>query len=311
MTMQTATGANGAGANGLDALVIDTTTRGFAKDVVEESKKRPVLVDFWAPWCGPCRTLSPIIEKAVKDAKGAVRLAKMNIDEHPSIPGQMGIQSIPAVIAFVDGKPVDGFLGAIPEGQVRAFIEKLSKGAAGEAGEPEETEAMLEAAAASLAAGDAPYAAELFATILQYDQKNLKAIVGLARATILGGDLDRVIEILSLVPPDKSKDPSVTAVLTELALAQETAKLGDGSEFARRIASNPLDHQARIDLAMVENGNGNRQAAVDQLIEVMRRERGWNDDAARKQLLLFFDVWGPKDEATISGRRKLSSLLFS
>jgi putative thioredoxin len=310
-TMQTATAANGTNGSDLEALVIDTTTRGFVKDVVEESKKRPVLVDFWAPWCGPCRTLSPIIEKAVKDANGAVRLAKMNIDEHPSIPGQMGIQSIPAVIAFVDGKPVDGFLGALPEGQVRAFIDRIATGGKAAPGGADETDAMLDTAAAAFDAGDVAYAAELFATVLQYDQKNLRAIVGLARATIIGGDLDRVLEILSLVPPDKSKDPSVTAVLAELTLAQQAAKLGGGDDLADRIAADPLDHQARLDLAMVENGNGNRLAAVDQLIEVMRRERGWNDDAARKQLLQFFEVWGPKDEATIAGRRKLSSLLFS
>lgn len=290
-----------------DALVIDTTTRDFERDVVEESKTRPVLVDFWAPWCGPCRTLSPIIEGAVKATKGAVRLVKMNIDDHPSIAGQMGIQSIPAVIAFVDGRPVDGFLGAIPESQIKAFIDKV----AGDANQPPDTEGLLAEADELLARGEANEAAELYAAAREITPEDLRPIAGLVRSAVALGDLDGATRLLAMTPPGKDGDPVIAAARAAIALAEQVAKLGDRRELADRIARDGNDHAARFDLALIENASGNRQAATDHLLEIFRRDRAWNDGQARKQLVQFFEVWGPADDATITGRRRLSSLLFS
>lgn len=295
-------------ANSADGLVIETTTQGFAKDVVEESRKRPVLIDFWAPWCGPCRTLSPIIERAVRAAKGAVRLVKMNIDDHPSIPGQMGIQSIPAVIAFVDGKPIDGFLGAIPEGQVKAFIDKILKGAKKQ---PPETDALIKEADEALARGEAALAAEIYAEVRQLDPTDIRSVAGLARAAISLGDLDQAEQMLALAPPDKANHAAIVAARAELALARQAASLGDSAGLRARVAANPDDKDALFDLAISENAAGNRVAAVDLLLAIVKRDREWNEQKARKQLVQFFEAWGPKDEATLLGRRRLSSLLFS
>lgn len=296
-----------AAANTADALVIDTTTRDFGRDVLEESRRRPVLVDFWAPWCGPCRTLSPIIEKAVKAANGAVRLVKMNIDDHPSIAGQMGIQSIPAVIAFVDGRPVDGFLGAIPEGQVKAFIDKVSKGAK----QPPDIEGLLVEAEAHLEAGDAKQAGDLFAGARELTPDDPRPLAGLIRTAVAMGDFDSARQFLAMTPPAKVNDPGIAKARAAISLAEQAVRLGDPKKLAARIEADPADHAARFDLALIKNATGDRQSATDQLIEIMKRDRAWNDQQARKQLVQFFEAWGPKDEATIAGRRRLSSLLFS
>jgi putative thioredoxin len=295
-----------AAANGARALVKDTTTQTFPKDVIEESRHQPVLVDFWAPWCGPCKTLSPIIEKAVEAAKGAVLLVKMNIDDHPSIAGQLGIQSIPAVIAFVNGQPVDGFIGALPESQVKAFIERV----AGPAG-PSEGDNLVAEADALFAAGDIAAAAELYGAVLKSAPETIPAIVGLARALLAQKQIDRARQTLALVPAAAAGDPSVLAIKAQLDLAEETAKLGDAGPLEQRVAANPADHQARFDLALLLNANGDRDGAADRLLEIMRKDRSWGDEKARKQLLQFFEAWGPTDEATLSGRRKLSSVLFA
>ncbi|MCW5698044.1 MAG: thioredoxin [Bauldia sp.] len=293
-------------------LVIDTTTKGFVADVIEESKTRPVLVDFWAPWCGPCRTLSPIIEKAVTAANGKVRLAKMNIDDHPSIPGQLGIQSIPAVIAFVNGRPVDGFLGAIPEGQVKAFIDKVVAANGKGAADADPTEALLAEADRLLAEGNPQEAGNYYAAAHQTTPDNTKAIAGLARAAIALGDLAGAREALALAPPpDKTPDAALAAAEAELKLAEETAKLGDPNALQARLAADPADLQARFDLALIENARGNRTEAAEHLLDIFRRDRTWEDDKARTQLIQFFDLWGPKDPATLAGRRRLSALLFS
>jgi len=291
-------------------LVKDTTTQAFGKDVLEESRRQPVLVDFWAPWCGPCRTLSPIIEKAVKGANGAVRLVKMNIDDHPSIAGQLGIQSIPAVIAFSNGQPVDGFVGALPESQVKAFIDRV-------AGPPGANDATLlvEEGNRLLAENDVAGAAEHFAAALAADPASVPGLVGLASCRLATGNLDAARQTLAAVPPAAGNDPAVAAVRARVELAAETAKLtaslGDPAAIARRIADNPADLDARFDLALIESGRGNRQAAADQLLEIFRRNRSWQEEKARKQLVKFFEAWGPMDEATLSARRRLSSLLFS
>lgn len=288
-------------------LIVDTTTQGFVADVVEESKKQPVLVDFWAPWCGPCRTLSPIIESAVRSAKGSVKLAKMNIDEHPSIPGQLGIQSIPAVVAFVDGKPVDGFVGALPEGQVKDFIEKI----AGPTDSTSGVDGILDEADASLKAGDTQRAAELYAAIRQADGENVRAIAGLARASLAAGDTERARQMLGMAPPAKANDPLITAASAAIDLAEQTASLGDPADLEARVLANPGDHEARFQLALVRNAMGDRDAAAEHLLAIIRADREWNEQQARKQLLQFFDVWGQTDAATLTARRQLSSLLFS
>jgi putative thioredoxin len=289
-----------------DSFVKDTTTQSFMKDVIEESKRQPVLVDFWAPWCGPCRQLTPVLEKTVRAAKGKVKLVKMNIDDHPAIPGQMGIQSIPAVIAFVNGQPADGFMGALPESQVVAFLERLTKGAIG--GEAKD---LLKAADAALAEGDAAGAATLYAELLAEDNGNVQALAGLARSYVKTGALDQARQTLAMVPTSKANDAAVVAARAALDLAEQAKTIGPLADLEQKVATNPLDHQARFDLAVALNAKGRRGDALDHLITIVKRDRKWNDDGARKQLVQFFDAWGPTDEATIEGRKRLSSILFA
>jgi putative thioredoxin len=289
-----------------EGLIKETTTQGFMKDVIEESKRQPVLIDFWAPWCGPCKQLTPILEKVVKAAKGKVKLVKMNIDEHPAIPGQMGIQSIPAVIAFVNGQPADGFMGALPEGQINAFIERITKGAV--AGE---TKDLIAEADAALAAGDNEGAAAVYSEILAEDKANVGALAGLARAYVAAKQIEKAKQILTQVPEAKRNDAAVAAARAALEVAEQANSVGPIGELEQKVQANPLDHQARFDLAVALNAGGKRPEAVDQLMEIVKRDRKWNDDGARKQLVQFFEAWGPTDEATIAGRKRLSSVLFS
>jgi putative thioredoxin len=289
-----------------DGLIKDTTTQTFVKDVIEESKRQPVLIDFWAPWCGPCKQLTPILEKAVRAAKGKVKLVKMNIDEHPAIPGQMGIQSIPAVIAFVNGQPADGFMGALPENQVMAFLERLTKDRIG--GEAKD---LLQAADTALAEGDFAGAADLYAQLLDEDNTNVPALAGLARCYVETGAIDQAKQTLALVPESKANDAAVLAAKAALDLAEQAKSLGPIAELEQKVAANPADHQARFDLAVALNSKGRRLEALDNLISIVKRDRKWNDDGARKQLVQFFDAWGPTDEATIEGRKRLSSILFA
>ena len=289
-----------------EVAVKDTTTQTFVKDVIEESKRQPVLVDFWAEWCGPCKQLTPVLEKVVRAAKGKVKLVKMDIDKHPAIPGQLGIQSIPAVFAFVNGQPVDGFMGALPEAQVTAFIERLTKDRIG--GEEKD---LLKTADAALAAGDAASAADLYAQILAEDAANVAALAGLARSYVATGAIEQAKQTLALVPEAKRNETAVAAARAALELAEQAKSVGPINELEQKVAANPLDHQARFDLAVAMNSKNRRQEAVDHLIEIVRRDRKWNDDGARKQLVQLFDAWGPTDEATIEGRRRLSSILFA
>ncbi len=297
---------NGAGNGTNQTYVTDTTTQDFARDVIDESAKQPVLVDFWAPWCGPCKTLGPVIEKVVNEAGGSVRLAKLNIDDHPAIAGQMGIQSIPAVIAFVDGKPVDGFMGAVPESQVRAFIDKV----AGPAG-PSEADQMVAAGEAMLEAGDAAGAGRHFAAALSTAPQSVPAILGIAKVHLANGDAAMAKEALAAVPDDKADDAAVAAVRAQLHLAEQSASLGNTAELRQKVADNPGDLQARFDLALALNAEADREAAADHLLDIIAADRSWQDEKARKQLLEFFEAWGPTDDATMSGRRRLSSLLFA
>jgi putative thioredoxin len=299
-------GLGGATTAAADSAVKDTTTQGFVKDVIEESKKQPVLVDFWAPWCGPCKQLTPILEKAVKAAKGKVKLVKLNIDEHPAIPGQMGIQSIPAVIAFVNGQPADGFMGALPESQVIAFLERLTKGKIGS-----DDQDLLKAADAALVEGNPAAAAEIYAQLLAADSGNVHALAGLARCYVETGALEQAKQTLALVPEAKRNEAPVAAARAALEIAEQAKTLGPLAELEEKVLANPLDHQARFDLAVALNAKGKRDEAVHQLIEIIKRDRKWNEDGARKQLVQFFEAWGFADPAAAEGRKKLSSILFS
>ena len=289
-----------------DTPIKDATTQSFIKDVIEESRRQPVLVDFWAPWCGPCKQLTPILEKVVRGAKGKLKLVKMNIDEHPSIPGQMGIQSIPAVIAFVNGQPADGFLGALPESQVVAFVERLTKGRVSA-----EDKDLLAAADAALTEGDPAGAADLYARVLADEPTNVQALAGLARCYVASGAVEQAKQTLAMIPESKRNDAAVAAARAALELDEQASSLGPISELEQKVAANPLDHQSRFDLALALNAKGLRQEALDHLIEITRRDRKWNDDGARKQLVQLFDAWGPNDESTIEGRKRLSSILFA
>src|SRR5262249_31210409 len=256
--------------------------------------------------CGPCKQLAPVLEKVVKAAKGKVKLVKMDIDKHPSIPGQLGIQSIPAVFAFVNGQPVDGFLGALPESQVTAFIERVTKDRIG--GEEKD---LLQAADAALADGDAAGAADVYAQVLAQDSGNVPALAGLARSYVLTGAVEQAKQTLALVPEAKRNDPAVAAAHAALDIAAQAKSVGQIRELEQKVAADPRDHQARFDLAVALNSKGRRQEAVDNLLEIVKRDRKWNDDGARKQLVQFFEAWGPTDEATVNGRKRLSSVLFA
>jgi putative thioredoxin len=286
------------------ALISDTTTASFVKDVLEESKIQPVLVDFWAPWCGPCKALTPIIEKAVTQAKGKVKLVKMNIDDHPEVAGQLGIQSIPAVVAFVKGQGIDGFMGAQSEPQVKAFIEKLTKGMVNE------TDEILAHAQTLLEQGDVMDAVEIFVAILSEEPENLKALTGLMEAHLTLENLPQVQGLLTQVPKEKLNDPSVLKIKAALELANAAKNLSPTAELEAQIAHDPNNHQARFELSLALNANGAREEAADQLLHIFKADKTWNEEAARKQLVTFFESWGAMDKATLYGRRKLSSLMF-
>ena len=287
-----------------DEIVKETTSSDFRKDVILESMDAPVLVDFWAPWCGPCKQLAPVIEKVVKATGGKAKLVKMNIDQHPEIAGQLGIQSIPAVIAFQRGQPVDGFMGALPEGQVKSFVERLVGPLT------DEGEEKLARAEAALERGDSQEAEQIYGELLSRNPPDQRAAAALVELQTSAGQFERARQTLSLVD-EPYLEPKLAAAKTALDLAVEAASLGDVSDLSRRVAANPGDYAARFDLSLVLNSKGERAAAAELLLEIIRRDRSWREDGARKQLVQFFEAWGPADPATAAARRKLSALLFS
>jgi putative thioredoxin len=302
-------GAGGAGGTGgKSPNVIDGSDRTFMKDVIEASMTTPIVVDFWATWCGPCRTLGPVIEKVVDEAKGAVRLVKIDIDRNPSVAGQLGVQSIPAVIAFKGGRPVDGFMGAIPESKVREFIGRIRDGGA-EAGEPTVAE-LLQAAEAAMDEGDFAGAAEVYAAVLDMEEGNVDALAGLARAYIKTGDMERARQIADLIPADKRTGASAASIFSTLDLAAHVAKPDETLELATRVRNSPGDLDARFDLAGLLAGQGKHDEAAEHLLAILEKNLNFRDGAAKEQLLKVFDAAGPKADVTREGRRRLSSLLF-
>ena len=307
-----APGAGGTAAGaGNDGLIKDTTTATFAADVLEASMNAPVIVDFWAPWCGPCKQLGPLLEKAVKERAGAVTMVKLNIDENPEIAQQLRIQSIPAVFAFVKGQPIDGFAGALPESQIKTFLERVIKAAGGEVG-PTPIEQALEAAAQMLAQDDVSGAGALYGQVLQQQPDNLAAIAGMARCYLQTGQPDAAERLIQALPEAKRSDPDIAAVIASMDLAEKSQEAaGRTGEFEQRLQQNPNDHEARLELALAAYAQNDAERAIDELVEIVRRDRNWNEDAARKELVKIFDALGPTHEATVDGRQKLSSVLFA
>ena len=290
-------------------LIKDGTDASFAADVIEASQTVPVIVDFWAPWCGPCKTLGPAIEAAVTNAKGRVKLVKIDVDANQAYAGQLQVQSIPTVYAFYQGRPVDGFQGALPPSEINAFVEKV----AALAGEPEDDGlgAALEAAAQMLDEGAAADAAETYAAILQEDPVNAAAYAGLVRSYLALGDVDQAEAVLNGAPAEISTDPLLEAAHAQLTLAREAANAGPVDELQAAVDADPVNHQARFDLAIALHANGKVEEAVAELLELFRRDREWNDGAAKTQLFTIFDARDAKDPIVLNGRRKLSSLIFA
>jgi putative thioredoxin len=301
----------GNGAVAAGDLIKNSSQAAFMADVVDGSRDVPVIVDFWAPWCGPCKQLGPMLEKAVREAKGAVRMVKINVDEAQELAAQMRIQSIPAVYAFFQGRPVDGFVGALPESQIKAFIQRLTQLGGGEAG-PSPVEEALEAAKQALAENDLGTASAIYGQVLAHEPGNIPATAGLARAHLMAGDAGRARALIDAVPKDKAGAAEIASVRSAIELAEQAGKAaGELEPLKQRLAQDPNDHQARFDLAMAQYAAGNREQAIDELLEVVKRNREWNEQAARKQLLKLFEAMGPTDELTVSARRRLSSILFS
>jgi len=291
-------------------VIKDSDTAHFMADVIEASQTTPVVVDFWAPWCGPCKQLTPTIEKVIKGTRGAVKLVKINVDENQQLAAQLRIQSIPTVFGFAGGRPVDGFAGALPESQVKQFVDRLLAAAGGAAQESPIADALNQAKAL-FEAGDAKRAAGLYGQVLATEPENVAAIAGLARAQVVNGELDKARETLARVPDAGKADAEVAAATAALDLAEKSKGAGNLSELEAKLAADPNDHQARFDRALALYGMGRREEAIDELLAIFKKNREWNDQAARKQLVQFFEAQGPKDPLTLSGRRKLSSILFS
>ena len=287
-------------------LVKEGSDQGFMADVVDASRQQPVIVDFWAPWCGPCRQLGLPLEKAVRAAAGKVKLVKINIDEHPGVAGQLGVRSIPAVYAFDQGRPVDGFMGVIPESQIKLFVDRL-----GGASMEQEVEPLLAQAAESLKLGDIGGAAQGFMAVLQLDPANTKAIAGMARIALQSGNADEAREILDMAPPEKASDPEIASVRAALELAASAEAAGDTGALAMKVANEPDNHAARFELAEALSARGDLQHASEHLLHIIAANRDWNEGAARTQLLKIFEAAGPMSEVTKQGRRKLSAILFS
>jgi putative thioredoxin len=305
--METILGGAAAPASGAN-LVKNGTTATFMADVVDASREAAVIVDFWAPWCGPCKQLGPALEKAVRDARGAVRMVKINIDENPELAQQMRIQSIPAVYAFKDGRPVDGFVGAVPESQVKQFVARLAGAAAG----PSPIDEAVSLAKEAFAAGDVARAANIYGQVLQHDPANIDAQAGLARVAILRKDYAKARQILAKIPPESANHAEVTAARAGLELAEAGEKAqGAVATLRQRLERDPKDHQAALDLASALFASNEREAAIDQLLDLVKRDREWNEQAARRQLVKFFEAMGPTDPLTVAARRRLSSILFS
>ncbi len=292
------------------AAIKESNQQSFMQDVIEASMAVPVIVDFWAPWCGPCKQLGPMLESAVKAAAGAVRMVKINVDENQQLAGQLRIQSIPTVYAFFQGQPVDGFQGAQPESEIKAFVDRLRKaGAAGQG--PGPVEQALEQAQAALESGEVEAASAIFAQVLQHDAENAEALAGLIACHLAGGDVEGAKEMYEGLDDKMRAHAAFASVAAQINLQEQAADAGEIPALMEKVAANHNDHQARFDLAMALHGAGKHQAAADELLEIIRRDRKWNDDGARKQLVTFFEAWGPTDPLTLENRRRLSSLLFA
>ncbi len=286
-------------------LIQDADTSTFAAAVVHASMEMPIIVDFWATWCEPCKQLTPLLEKIVTQAGGKVKLVKIDVDQNQALAQQLRVQSVPTVMAFKNGQPIDGFMGAQPESQVKAFVERV----AGEIG-PSPIDQVLDQAQSLLDQGDAQTASQAYMQVLQAEPENAKAIAGLVRCLLAMDDLDGAKDVLASVP-DETKDPDLDSARAAVQAADQAASAGDLAPLEDAVAKDPKNHQARFDLALALNGAGRCEEAIDHLINIIRQDRTWNDEAARKQLLTFFDSYGQMDERTLAGRRKLSSLLFS
>ncbi|MBM3487234.1 MAG: thioredoxin [Alphaproteobacteria bacterium] len=306
--MEPIIGAGSPGA-GQPAAVIESNEKRFGADVVEASMERLIIVDFWAPWCGPCKQLGPVLEKVVAESKGAVRLVKINVDENQALAGQLRVQSIPMIYAFSKGRPIDGFAGALPESQVRQFVDRLVKSTGATRADP--IQEALEEAAERLEAGEHDVAAEIYGQIVEHEPDNVAALAGFARSLVALGRTDEARQALDKVPAAKRGDAAVVAARSALELAEKSAKVGDLTSLERKLAADANDHQTRFDLALALYGAGQAETAINHLVEIVRRDRQWNDQAARKQLVQFFDALGATDPVTAAGRRKLSSVLFS
>lgn len=296
---------------GGQVVIKDTTAADFATDVIDASQEIPILVDFWAPWCGPCKQLTPVIEKAVTEAGGKIQLVKLNIDEAPQIAQQMRIQSIPAVYAFFQGRPIDGFMGAVPESQVKSFIDRMVEMANAAAG-PSPIDEAIEQAKAAFDSGDASTASAIYGQILQQEPANIKALAGMGRCYVATGQIDGAQNMLASIPEDQQGEAEVAALRTALELAEQAAtSSGKTGELEAKVESNPNDHQARFDLALAYYAQGANEQAIDALVEILRKNLSWNENAAKEQLVKIFEALGDAHPDTIEGRQKMASVLFA